>query len=128
MRFLIINDPSVLSLARMEFEAQMFGPQGDEMVEVEDKENMQPNRINQLLNPPTTGKKPTGSLGRKASKLTKTKSPKTLQEGTHNKKSLEKNPRMDKIKESTFKNFPMENKKKSWAACRKAIRKLRFKA
>ena len=52
MRFLFIDDSSVVSLARTEFEAQMFGPQGDEMVEVEDKENMQPNRINQLLNPP----------------------------------------------------------------------------
>ena len=77
MRFLFIDDPSVLSLVRMEFEEQIFGLQGDEMVKVEDKENMQQNQMNQLLNPPTAGKKPTVSLGRKTSKLTKTKSPDT---------------------------------------------------
>ena len=52
--------------------------------------------------------------------------------GTHDKKSLESDPHMDLIKESTFKKFPTEDIKKSWAACRKAIdsaiRKLRFKA
>ena len=52
--------------------------------------------------------------------------------GTHEKKALESDPRMDLIKESTFKKFPTEDRKKSWASCRKAIdsaiRKLRFKA
>jgi hypothetical protein len=50
--------------------------------------------------------------------------------GAHNKNALEQDPRMDVIKEITFKKFPMEDKKKSWALCRKAIdsaiRKLRF--
>lgn len=52
--------------------------------------------------------------------------------GTHEKKALESDSRMDLIKESTFKKFPTEDRKKSWASCRKtidsAIRKLRFKA
>ena len=52
--------------------------------------------------------------------------------GAHEKKSLESDPRMDLIKETTFKKFPTEDRKKSWAACRKAIdsaiRKLRFKS
>ena len=52
--------------------------------------------------------------------------------GTYEKKALESDPRMDLIKESTFKKFPTEDRKKSWASCRKAIdsaiRKLRFKA
>jgi hypothetical protein len=39
----------------------------------------------------------------------------------HTKKSLESDPRMDLIKESTFKKFLMEDRKKSWAACQKAI-------
>ena len=51
--------------------------------------------------------------------------------GAHERKSLESDPRMDLIKETTFKNFPTEDRKKSWAACRKAIDsaicKLRFK-
>lgn len=52
--------------------------------------------------------------------------------GAHEKRSLESDPRMDLIKETTFKKFPTEDRKKSWAACRKAIdsaiRKLRFKS
>ena len=52
--------------------------------------------------------------------------------GRLEKKSLESDPCMDLIKESTFKKFPMKDRKKSWASCRKAIdsaiRKLRFKA
>ena len=52
--------------------------------------------------------------------------------GAHERKSLESDPRIDLIKETTFKNFPREDRKKSWAACQKvidsAIRKLRFKS
>ncbi len=52
--------------------------------------------------------------------------------GAHQKKSLERDPRMDLIKESIFKKFQVEDKTKAWSACRKAIdsaiRKLRFKA
>ena len=52
--------------------------------------------------------------------------------GTQGKKSLEKDPRMESIKEMTFKKFPKEDKKKSWCLCRKAIdsaiRKLRFQS
>jgi hypothetical protein len=52
--------------------------------------------------------------------------------GVHQKKSLERDPRMDLIKESIFKKFQVEDKTKAWSACRKAIdsaiRKLRFKA
>ena len=52
--------------------------------------------------------------------------------GAHEKKSLESDPRMDLIKETTFKKFPSEDRKRSWAACRKAIDsaicKLRFKS
>ncbi len=52
--------------------------------------------------------------------------------GAHQKKSLERDPHMDLIKESIFKKFQVENKTKAWSACRKAIdsaiRKLRFKA
>ena len=47
--------------------------------------------------------------------------------GTHDKKSLESDPRMDLIKESTFKKFPTEDRKKSWAVD-SAICKLRLKA
>lgn len=52
--------------------------------------------------------------------------------GAHEKKSLESDPRMDLIKETTFKKFPTEDRKRSWAVCRKAIdsaiHKLRFKS
>ena len=54
--------------------------------------------------------------------------------GAHEKKSLESDPLMDliTIKGSTFKTFLTEDRKKSWAPCRKAIdsaiRKLRFKS
>ena len=52
--------------------------------------------------------------------------------GAHERKSLESDPRMDLIKETTFKKLPTENRKKSWAACPQAIdsaiRKLRFKS
>ena len=39
--------------------------------------------------------------------------------GAHERKSLESDPRMDLIKETKFKKFPAEDRKKS--ACRKAI-------
>lgn len=41
--------------------------------------------------------------------------------GVKGKRSLEKEQRMDVIKDATFKKYCVEDKKKSWASCRKAI-------
>lgn len=41
--------------------------------------------------------------------------------GVKGKRSLEKDKRMDLIKDATFKKYCVDDKKKSWAGCRKAI-------
>ena len=41
--------------------------------------------------------------------------------GVKGKKSLEKDNRMDVVKASIFKKYSVDNKKKAWALCRKAI-------
>ena len=41
--------------------------------------------------------------------------------GMKGKKSLEKDQRMNLIKEATFKKYPVEDQKRSWPLCRKAI-------
>lgn len=41
--------------------------------------------------------------------------------GAKGKKSLESDPKMEHVKDAVFKKYCVDDKKKSWAVCRKAI-------
>jgi hypothetical protein len=41
--------------------------------------------------------------------------------GLRGKRALEQDPHMDIVKETVFKKYSVEDKKKGWALCRKAI-------